>query len=108
MSIQWNWLKSMSSFLKKNGIQTPQVGGGIHPTMYPDLTIAHESIDIICKAEGDYAILAYNLPRKNYYQENIKKRWGIDAEVIYSIDTSRTLKNLIVPSELVQSKISKL
>ena len=24
MTIQWNWLKSMSSFLKKNGISTPQ------------------------------------------------------------------------------------
>ena len=30
MSIQWNWLKSMSTFLKKNGIKTPQLVGGIH------------------------------------------------------------------------------
>ena len=59
-------------------------------------------------SKGDYAILAYNLPRKNYYKENIKKRWNIDAEVIYSIDTKKTFKNLIVPSELAQFKIIQL
>ena len=47
MSIQWNWLKSMSTFLKKNGIKTPQLVGGIHPTMYPDITINHDGVDII-------------------------------------------------------------
>ena len=57
MSIQWNWLKSMTTFLKKNGIQCPQVVGGIHSTMYPDLTIGHEAIDVICRGEGDYAML---------------------------------------------------
>jgi hypothetical protein len=59
-------------------------------------------------SKGHYAILAYNLPRKNYYKENIKKRWNIDAEVIYSIDTKKTFKNLIVPSELAQFKIIQL
>ena len=57
MSIQWHWLKAMSTFLKKNGIQCLQAVGGIHSTMYPDLTIGHEAIDIICKGEGDYAML---------------------------------------------------
>ena len=57
MSIQWNWLKSMSTFLKKNGVKTPQLVGGIHPTMYPDTTINHDAVDIVCKGEGDYAML---------------------------------------------------
>ena len=57
MSIQWNWLKSMSSFLKKNGVTTPQAVGGIHSTMYPDMTINHDGVDIICRGEGDYAML---------------------------------------------------
>ena len=59
-------------------------------------------------SKGNYAILAYNLSRKNYYLENIKKKWGFDVEVIYSIDTSRTFKNLIVPSELAGSHINKI
>ena len=59
-------------------------------------------------SKGNYAILAYNLSRKNYYLENIKKKWGFDVEVIYSIDTFRTFKNLIVPSELAGSRINKI
>ncbi len=69
----------------------------------------HENIKIREKdSKGNYAIYAYNLARKNYYQENIKKKWNIDVDVIYSIDTSKIFKNLIVPSELVSSKILKL
>ena len=59
-------------------------------------------------SKGNYAILAYSLSRKNYYLENIKKKWGFDVEVIYSIDTSRTFKNLIIPSELAGSRINKI
>ena len=73
MSIQWNWVKSMSSFLKKNGIKIPQAVGGIHSTMYPDMTINHEGVDIICRGEGDYAILELcNALEKRIDYSNIK------------------------------------
>ena len=76
MSIQWNWLKSMSTFLKKNGIQCPQAVGGIHSTMYPDLTIGHEAIDIICRGEGDYAMLDLcNSIDKKIDYSNIQNLW---------------------------------
>jgi len=76
MSIQWNWLKSMSTFLKKNGIKCPQVVGGIHPTMYPDLTISHEGVDIICRGEGDFAFLELcNTIDKKLDYSNIKNLW---------------------------------
>jgi len=76
MSVQWNWLKSMSAFLKKNGIQCPQVVGGIHATMYPDLTIGHEAIDIVCRGEGDYAILDLcNSIDKKIDYSGIKNLW---------------------------------
>ena len=76
MTIQWNWLKSMSSFLKKNGISTPQAVGGIHSTMYPDMTINHDGVDIICRGEGDYAILELcdALDKKSDYS-SIKNLW---------------------------------
>ena len=57
MSMQWDWAKSMSVFLKQNGIQSPQIVGGIHSTMTPELTIEHEGIDMICKGEGEFALL---------------------------------------------------
>ena len=76
MSIQWNWLKSMSTFLKKNGIQCLQAVGGIHSTMYPDLTIGHKAIDIICRGEGDYAILDLcNSIDKKIDYSGIKNLW---------------------------------
>ena len=69
----------------------------------------HENIKLRhLESKDEYAILTHNLPRKNYYKENIKKRWGLDANVIYSIDNVRPYKTLIVPSELVQSKITRL
>ncbi len=60
------------------------------------------------EGKNGYAILAYNPDRKIYYKKNIKKKWGIDVNVINSIDNIRSFKSLIVPSELVQSKIIKL
>ena len=55
MSMQWDWAKSMSVFLKQNGVQSPQIVGGIHSTMTPELTIKHEGIDIVCVGEGERA-----------------------------------------------------
>ena len=32
-------------------------------------------------SKGNYAILAYSLSRKNYYLENIKKKWGFKKPI---------------------------
>ena len=69
----------------------------------------HENLKIReSENKENYAILAYNPERKIYYKENIKNNWGIEANVINSIENTRPFKSLIVPSELVQSKITKL
>ncbi len=100
MSVQWTWAKSMSKYLKDNGVTIPQIVGGIHPTMYPDLTIAHEGVDIICKAEGDYAFLDLcNAIDKNEDYSNIKNLWvKKDKEIV---------KNLTRP-KLSAEELSKL
>ena len=66
----------MSSFIKKNGINTPQIVGGIHATMPPELTIKHEGIDMICKGEGEFALLdlCEAIDKKNDYS-NIQNLW---------------------------------
>ena len=110
MSIQWNWLKSMSTFLKKNGIQCLQVVGGIHPTMYPDLTIAHDSIDIVCRAEGDYAILELcDAIDKKIDYSNIKNLWvknsnGIKKNDVRAKLTPHELSTLPFPDRNLYSK----
>jgi len=69
----------------------------------------HENLKLrVNEGKNSYAILAYNPDRKIYYKKNIKKKWDIDANVINSIENIRSFKSLIIPSELVQSKIIKL
>jgi len=59
-------------------------------------------------SKGNYAVLIYKIKTKNYFAKHIKAKWNIDAEVICSIDTARTFKSLIVPSELPRTKMEKL
>ncbi len=76
MSMQWNWLKSMSTFIKKNGIHCPQIVGGIHPTMAPDSTLKHDGIDMICRGEGEHAMVELcNAIDKKIDYFNIKNLW---------------------------------
>ena len=76
MSMQWDWAKSMSTFLKRNGIQCPQIVGGIHSTMTPDLTIKHDGIDIVCVGEGERAFLELcNALDKKIDYSNIRNLW---------------------------------
>ena len=83
MSIQWNWLKKISTYLKENGIDTPQVVGGIHASMYPEMTIKHDGIDIVCKGEGDYPMLdlCNAIDQKTDYS-SIKNLWVKKGENI--------------------------
>ena len=76
MSIQWNWLKKISTYLKENGIKTPQVVGGIHASMYPEMTINHDGIDIVCKGEGEIALVELcNRLSKNINYDDITNLW---------------------------------
>ena len=59
-------------------------------------------------SKNNYAVLVYKIKTKNYFKKNIREKWNIDTDVIYSINTPRTFKNLIVPSELPRSKIETL
>ncbi len=83
MSIQWQWIKTLSSYLKEQGIKTPQIIGGIHSTMYPDITIAHPGIDILCIAEGEYAMLELcDAIDKGEDYSKIDSLWVKDGESI--------------------------
>ena len=57
MSVQWNWAKDLSLEIKKRGIETPIIIGGVHVSMYPEVTIEHPGIDILCLNEGEFPML---------------------------------------------------
>lgn len=73
------------------------------------LTELHENLKLReMDSKGDFAILTYGVEIKNYYKRNIKENWDLDVDVIYSTYSNKNYKNLIVPAELVQSKILTL
>ena len=54
----------------------PIVCGGVHPTICPEEVIADENIDIICRGEGDLAMVELCLRMENGQPiENIKNLW---------------------------------
>jgi len=57
MSDQWNWVKETSTAIARSGIPTTIVVGGAHGTMYPEATIEHPAINVVCTHEGEYALL---------------------------------------------------
>jgi len=57
MTVQWQWAKEVTTAIKRSGIETPIVMGGIHATMYPEDAISHPDVDIICLNEGEYPML---------------------------------------------------
>ena len=110
MSMQWDWAKSMSTFLKQNGIQSPQIIGGIHSTMTPDLTIKHEGIDIVCVGEGENAFLELcNAIDNKIDYSTIKNLWvkkenNINKNAIRPKLTSDELTKLPFPDRNLYTK----
>lgn len=47
----------LSYLVKKNYPRIITIGGGIHPTLSPEETIAVPGLDIICRGEGEYSLL---------------------------------------------------
>ena len=51
------YVKKLASYLVKAEIDVPTIYGGIHPTIAPDEAIQIEGIDMICRGEGEDAIV---------------------------------------------------
>jgi radical SAM superfamily enzyme YgiQ (UPF0313 family) len=56
MTPTYQWALEMARQIKQ-WIDVPIVFGGIHPTTCPDKVIAEDCVDIVCKGEGDFAML---------------------------------------------------
>ena len=56
----------------------------------------------------DTIIYSYNLERKKYYEDNIKKRFNLEFKAITSKNSKKRYKNLIIPSEIISKDIIKL
>lgn len=57
LSYSFGLAKQMLDALRAEGITTPVIIGGAHPTVAPEETIACEHVDMICVGEGEEAMV---------------------------------------------------
>jgi len=56
----------------------------------------------------NYSLLVHRAKIKQYYKKQIKDKWNLEPEIIYSLNNPNFFKHLIIPSELPPRKISNL
>jgi len=68
------WVKSLSKLIKEE-FDIPIIVGGMHPTILPEKTLKYRHIDMICRGEGEFALLdlvnSLESRKENYNIDNI-------------------------------------
>lgn len=88
-----NFFLDLNKKLKK-GLDFIAIFGGPHTTFFPEF-IQQESVDIICRGEGEYAFLELvNKLQKGQNIKNIKNLWIKKDGQIYKNDIRNLIENL--------------
>jgi anaerobic magnesium-protoporphyrin IX monomethyl ester cyclase len=53
----FEWSLKVAEAIKRKTNKILTVFGSLHPTLFPEETIAHEAVDIICRGEGEFPML---------------------------------------------------
>lgn len=53
----FHWVRQISDFVKRRNPSIITVAGGYFPTLAPEEIINCDSVDVICRGEGEYALL---------------------------------------------------
>ena len=78
----------------KKKFRIPVILGGVHPTICPEI-IHEESIDVVCRGEGEYAFLELlNNMEKGKDITKIKNMWVKKGNQIYKNDMRSLIENL--------------
>ncbi|MCX7974285.1 MAG: B12-binding domain-containing radical SAM protein [Candidatus Aminicenantes bacterium] len=87
MTMEMNFVRKTSSRLKRSGIKTPIIVGGIHATFFPEI-IEDENIDLVCvgEAETSMTILLDKIDKKESF-------W--DVPNIWFKENGKIVKNQI-------------
>ncbi|MFH1737461.1 MAG: radical SAM protein [bacterium] len=57
VTYSFNLGMSLIEGLRREGIDTPVIVGGTHPTIVPEEVIQHELVDMVCVGEGEEAVV---------------------------------------------------
>lgn len=91
----YEWVCEVARLIKVNMSNILIIVGGMHPTFCPEIIDENNSIDIICRGEGEYAVLELmNNLRDNKNILNIKNLWVRKNDVIYKNETRALINNL--------------
>lgn len=72
---QWKYTKKYSQIIKKS-LDKLVICGGNHPTLAPEEVIGWPAIDIVCRGEGEYALLELlDCFAKGQAMENVENLW---------------------------------
>lgn len=76
VSNQFMFVKKIANHLRKNGIKTKILVGGIHATVSPESVLKEDFVDMVCLGEGEYACLELvNKLEKKEDISDIKNIW---------------------------------
>ncbi|TFG22997.1 MAG: B12-binding domain-containing radical SAM protein [Promethearchaeota archaeon] len=74
MTNMFPWIRHLTKLIKQS-FEIPIIVGGIHPTIAPEETINYDYIDMICRGEGEFAMLdlidSLDSRREQYEIKNI-------------------------------------
>jgi len=91
LSHQFPYVKQWSAWLRENE-NIPTICGGVHATVDPDEVINTEGIDMLCRGEGEYALLELCQKMSNNEDVSAIKNLWLKRD-------SRVIKNEVRPLE---------
>lgn len=93
VSTRWSWMKVLAKKIKSE-FKKPILIGGPHPTFFPKI-INEDFVDIICRGEGEYAILELLDKFENGEDiTKIKNLWVKKEGKIYKNQMRNLIENL--------------
>lgn len=91
----FHWVKQICDFIKKIDDSIITIAGGYYPTLAPDEVINHDSVDIICRGEGEYALLELAAGLENNSDtKTISNLWIKENGRIYKNEIRPLIENL--------------
>ena len=93
--MSFEWIKSISDYLKEIYPQAPIIVGGYYVTLSPEEVLRHPAIDIVCVGEGEYPVLEFlDSRKKGARNKDIYNLWFKDNGTIMRNPLRPLMSNL--------------
>jgi len=92
---EYQWAAGLANSLRRT-LDVPIVFGGIHPTFCPEECIANAGVDIVCRGEGEYAMLELldSIEKKEVAQKSIQNLWFKENRAVIKNPVRPLIENL--------------